>query len=164
MSLYVATIVVAAEDAASSNGPTVTIILAVVGVLGVIATALGPFLVELAKRKRGGTTPPGDTGGSTVSAPPAPSASPNNPLTPVIQPGIDALAMVDAAVRDYRQQRDDALRRVDELQERLDEANRTIARQLVYIARLEPGSPRAQPDPYGRPPMYSDYPPGWQQR
>ncbi len=146
----------------ADGGPTVIILVAVVTVVGTIATALGPTLVEIVKSRRAGGTPPAPTapgaevaGDAPVSLPP----SPDNPLTPVVQSGIDALGMVNAAVQDYRNQRDDALRRVDQLQGLLDDARATIGQQLVELtqlhARLARYEPEAPPDPYGRQqPMY----------
>lgn len=145
--LWMAADAPAAADA--SNGPVVVIVTAILAVLGTIGTAFGPALVELIKGKVKPATPP-------AAAPTAPPpASPGNPLVPVVASGIDALSMVDAAVRDSRAQRDAALQRADLLQSALDSARATIGQHLVEIAqlrgRLARYEPTDYPGTYGRP-------------
>lgn len=45
--------------------------------------------------------------------------------------------MVEQAVLDYRQQRDEAMRRYDEALDELDDAREVIRNQAVIIARYE---------------------------
>lgn len=151
----------AAPTASSSGSTTVIILVAVVTVLGTVATAMGPTLVEIVKGRAAirATTP-------TPPAAPSQESPVSDPLSSVVRSGSDALDMVEAAVLDYRQQRDAALLRVDTLQGRLDEANSVIARQQVIIAQLEArltAQSPPTPGPYGQG-NYGNLPPDWRPR
>jgi hypothetical protein len=134
----------AAEDAASSGGPMIVVILGVVTLLGTIATAMGPTFVEMTKN-RGLRVRPASGSSPPVPAGAAPPPNPAPPLPPEHSPVANAmvasasagLSMVEAAVLDYREQRDAARRAAEDLQDELDDANAYIRDQAVYIARLE---------------------------
>lgn len=154
--------------AAESGGAMVIVVVAIIAAVGTVATALGPTFVEMAKNRSKGSaapqapaTPGAQPAGGPVVAPL--TASPGNPLTPVVQSGIDALSMVDAAVQDYRRQRDAALARADHLQAQLDAARGTIHVQLVEMTQLKAQMGQYEVpehrDPYGRQqPMYTHEP------
>lgn len=139
----------ATDDAASSGGPIVIVLLAVITLAGTAVTAMGPTLLEIAK-SRGSRLRPAPAGSTPSGAPdvPAVSPSPPNPAPPLssehtpasnqmVQSAQHGLGMVEAAVLDYRSQRDAAMRRYDTVLEDLEEAKDVIREQAVYIAQLE---------------------------
>lgn len=128
----------------SSNGPVVVVLVAVATVVGTAVTALGPTFLEIAKNRGkkpgGGSSPPAEAVPPGATSPPTPApppASPGNALSAVVTPGIDALSMLNAAVMDYRTQRDNALREVSDLRFRLEQAGRMVMDQRVQIGQLQ---------------------------
>jgi hypothetical protein len=133
----------------ASQGPVVLIVLGVIGLLGTVATAGGPVLLEMAKSK-GLRLKPSSPAATAVPVPvPAGPSPPSNPAPALAdQPPAEksvavregaqqGLSMIEAAVLDYRQQRDRALDSVDRKDAELDEAHDIIREQAVYIAQLE---------------------------
>lgn len=149
---------------ATGQGPLIVVALAVITLGGTAITAMGPTFVELAKN-RGvrlkTNTPSVDSvpAGSTPPPNPAPPLSPNPTPTSVemVQSAQHGLSMVEAAVLDYRSQRDLAMQRYDKAIADLAEAEDIIREQAVYIAQLEGQLGRR---PYrGRHNFHPDHPP-----
>lgn len=109
-------VAVLAAAAAAAALPGEAIVIAVIGVLGVAATAYGPVLLERAKRR----------GTPAVTPPPPAPAEPAPPTPPQ-----DAFDFLEEAVRDLRAQRDVALARADRLEGEL----RDVRRELAEINR-----------------------------
>lgn len=139
----------------SSQGPIIVVVLAVVTLAGTALTAMGPALVEIAKnrgsRSRGGTPPV--PAGPTPPPNPAPALA-DTPVAPassqMVQGAQAGLSMVEAAVLDYRSQRDAAQARYDRALDDLEEAQDLIRDQAVYIATLEGRLGMARPNYGGR--------------
>jgi hypothetical protein len=153
---WLATATPPAEPAADvgSNGPVVVIVLAVIAAMTTVLTAAGPVLMEFAKGRAHRTAPgsgpsaPDVPGGSTPPPNPAPplSPAPTQESNQMVQSAQQGLSMVEAAVLDYRSQRDAAMGRYDAVLADLKEAEDIIREQAVYIAQLEVR--------IGRPPNY----------
>lgn len=128
----------------TSQGTLVVVILAVITLGGTAITAMGPTFVELAKN-RGVRLKTSVPAADPVPAGPAPPPSPALPLSPdptktsveMVQSAQHGLSMVEAAVLDYRAQRDLAMQRYDKVLGDLAEAEDIIREQAVYIAQLE---------------------------
>lgn len=108
----------AADAPAPTPSPWLAIVLAAIAVLGTVGTAYGPVMVERVKQ-RGARIKP------SATAPEPPAAEPANggPHARADR----ALDLVEEAMRDLRQQRDEAVRRVDELTRRNSELEAHIA-------------------------------------
>jgi hypothetical protein len=147
-----------ADDSSAGQGPLVIVILAVITLGGTAVTAMGPTFLEIAKgrgsRRPAGATPsaPEVPGGAT------PPPNPSLPLSPqptpataqMVQSAQSGLGMVEAAVLDYRNQRDAAMTRYQQTLDDLDQARDIIREQAVYIAQLEARAGIRQPNYGGR--------------
>lgn len=165
--------VLAADSAPTdaSNGPVVVVLVAGVAAVGTIATALGPTFVEIVKNRGSRNKPPAPatppaTPPATTPTPaptpaegaPANSNGPSPTVTTSTQNAFNGLTMVEQAVLDSRQQRDEAMRRYFEIAEDLEEAREIIREQAVRIARLEAaGTPQRNTRSQGRHGMGPSY-------
>jgi hypothetical protein len=146
-----------AEDS-GGQGPLVVVILAVITLGGTVITAMGPTFLEVAKgrgsRRPAGAAPaaPEVPGGAAPPPNPAPPLSPEpTPTTAqMVQSAQSGLGMVEAAVLDYREQRNAAMTKYQEALTDLDEARDIIREQAVYIAQLEARANLRQPNYGGR--------------
>lgn len=139
---------VLAQDSSTAEstgqGPLIVVLLAVFTLGGTAITAMGPTFVELAKN-RGVRLKVNTPAVDPVPAGPTPPPNPAPPLssnpTPtsieMVQSAQHGLSMVEAAVLDYRSQRDLAMQRYDKVLADLAEAEDIIREQAVYIAQLE---------------------------
>jgi hypothetical protein len=131
---------------ASSNGPIVVVVLAVITLLGTVLTAMGPTFLEMAKGRGSRRPPPADNGNPpTVPAGQTPPPNPAPPLpsepsrvsNQMVRSAAEGFDLLESAFTDFRSQRDAAMSRYDRVLDELSDAREIIKEQAVYIVQLE---------------------------